>query len=60
MIVHKVGCIVYLVEHLVGCLRGSVLEVDIAGPVNKKWVTSGFVLKVMLGGSLRVSGTCIM
>ena len=34
------------------------MKVDITGAVKKKWVTSGFGLKVMLGRSLCVSGPC--
>ena len=30
------------------------------GQLRKKWVTSGFGLKVMLGGSLFVSGRCTL
>ena len=48
----KVVCIVYMAALLVGCLGGSVLKVDLAGAVKKKWVTSGFGLNVMLVGSL--------
>ena len=56
LMVGKVGCLVYLVALLVGCLGGSVMKVDFSGVVNKKRTTSGFLLKVMLGGSLCVSG----
>ena len=38
-----------------GCLGGSVLNVDLSGEVKKKWVTSGVGLKVILGGYLFVS-----
>ena len=58
--VGKVGCIVYLVVLLVSCLGGSVLKVDLVGAVKKKRATSGFGLKVMLGGSLCVSDTCTL
>ena len=52
--VSKVGCLVYMVDLLVGCLLGSVLKFNLAVVVNKKGGTSGFVLKVILGGSLFV------
>ena len=52
----KVGCIVYMEALLVGCLGGSVLKVDLAVMMKTKRVTSVFGLKVMLGGSLCVSG----
>ena len=52
----KVGCLVYLVAILVGFLRGSVLKDYLAGVVKEKRASSGFGLKVMLGGSLFVSG----
>ena len=39
---------------------GLIFKVDIAEAEKKKWVTSGFGLKVMLGGSLFVSGQCIL
>ena len=54
LMVGKVRCLVYLAEILVGCLGSSVMKVDLAGALNKKWVTSGFRLKVMLGGYLCV------
>ena len=54
------GCLVYLVSIIVGCLGGSVLKVDLPGMVKKKRVTSCFVSKVMIGGSLCVSGPCIL
>ena len=44
---------------LVGCLRISILKVDMAGVAKKKsiWVVNpGFELQVMLGGHLCVSG----
>ena len=56
--VGKIVCLIYLVALVVGCLGGSVLKVDLSGEVKKKCVTSGFGLKVMLGGSLCVSGPC--
>ena len=56
----KVGCLVNLASLLVGCLGNSVLKVDIYGVVKKKMETSGFGLKEMLGGSLRVSGPFIL
>ena len=34
------------------------MKVDLAGAVKKKSVTSSFGLKVMIGGSLCVSGPC--
>ena len=54
--VGKVGCLLYMVYLLVCCLLGSVLKFNLAVVVNKKGGTSGFVLKVILGGSLSVSG----
>ena len=36
LIMGKVGCIVYLVALLLGCMGGSVLNVDITGSVKKK------------------------
>ena len=54
----KVGCIVSLMELIVGYLGGSVLKVDIYGSVKKKSVTSCFGFKVMLGGSICVSSPC--
>ena len=56
--VDKVVFLVYLAALLVDFLGGSVLKVDIAGTVKKKWVTSGFGLKVMIGWFLCVSGPC--
>ena len=50
----------YLFKILVGLLGGTVLKFDLARLVNKKRVTSGFGLKVVLGGSLCVSGPCIL
>ena len=54
--VGKVGCLVYLVALIVGCLGGSVLNFVLYGVVNKKRVASGFLFKVILGGYLFVSG----
>ena len=34
--VGKVGCLVYLLAILVGCLGGSVINADLAGVVKKK------------------------
>ena len=51
----KVGCLVNMVALFAGFLGVSVLEVDLAGVVKKKRITSGFGLQVMLGGSLCVS-----
>ena len=42
---------------LVDCLVVSVLSVDLDREENKKRATSGFGLKMMLGGSLCVSVT---
>ena len=56
--VGKVGFFVYLEALLVGCLGVSFLKVDLVGAVKKKRATSGFVLKVIIGGSLHVSGPC--
>ena len=33
----KFGCLVYMLALLVGCLGVSVLKVDLAGVVKKKW-----------------------
>ena len=52
----KFGCIVNLVTLFVRFLGGSVPNVDLDGALNKKRVTSGFGLQVMLGGSLCVLG----
>ena len=38
---------------------GSVIKFDLTGAVKKKRVTSVFGLKVVLGESLCVSGSCI-
>ena len=51
----KVGCLVGQDSLLVGCLGGSVLTFDMSGLVNNIRVTSGFVIQVMLVGSLCVS-----
>ena len=56
----KFDCLVNMAALLVGFLGGSVMKVDLAGVVKKKRATSGFGLKVMLGGSLCVSGPCMM
>ena len=58
--VGNAGCLVYLAALLVGFLGGSVLKFDISRAMKEKRETSGFVLKVMLGGSICVSGTCIL
>ena len=34
--VGKVGCLVYMVALIVGCLGGSILMADIDGAANKK------------------------
>ena len=44
---------------IVGCLVCSFMKVDISGAVNKKIVTSGFGLQVILIEALCVSGPCI-
>ena len=36
------------------------MKSDLDGTVKKKRATSGFVLKVMIGGSLFISGTCTL
>ena len=56
----KVGCLVYMVELLVGYLGASVLKIYLTGVVKKKRTTSGFGLEVMLGGSLCDSGPCTL
>ena len=56
--VDRVVCLVYMVALLVGCLGNSVLKVDISEAVEKKRETSGFVLKVIIGGFLCVSVPC--
>ena len=56
----KVGFLEFLVEILVGYQRGLVMRVDMAGLVKNNWVTSGFVLQVILVGSLGVSGPCTL
>ena len=60
LMVGKVGFIVYITALLVGYLRGSVPKVDFIGSVKKKRVISGFGLKVILWGSLCVSGACTL
>ena len=54
--VGKVGCILYLAALLVCYLGGSVMKVDLDGAINKKGVTSGFGLKMLLEGFCCVSG----
>ena len=49
-----VVCLVGRVAFLVGCLRGPVMIINMAGVVKKIWLDSGFGLKVMLVGSLFV------
>ena len=57
--VGKVGCLVCMLEILVGYLGGPVLKVNIAGAVRgKKWVTSGFGLKLIITGYFCVLVTC--
>ena len=56
--VGKVGCLVYLEALSVGCLGGSVLNIDLVGAVKKKGLTSGCGLQVILGWSLFVSVPC--
>ena len=51
-------CLVYLMALLVDLLGGTVLKVDPDGEVKKKRATSGFGLKVILGGYLCVSCPC--
>ena len=58
IMVGKVGCLVYLAALLVGCLGGSFLKIDISRVVKGERETSGFGLKVMLGGYIFVSGSC--
>ena len=53
---YKVGRLVVMETLLVGYQGGSVLKVDLHGAVKKKWVTSGFGLRLMLVMSLSVSG----
>ena len=60
LVLGKVGCLVNLVALLVGFIGGSVMKVDISGAVKNKSMTSGFGLKVMLGGSLFVSGHSVL
>ena len=60
LIMVKVGCPVYMAELLVDFLGGSYMKVDLSGAVNKKVETSGFVLKVILGWSPCVLGSCIL
>ena len=56
LVMGKFGCLVNMAALLLGCLGGSVLKVYLAGVVKKKRVTSCFGLKVIIGGSLCVSG----
>ena len=56
----KVVCHINMEAVIVGFLGGSVMKVGIYGVVKKKRETSGFGLQVMLGGSLCVSGPCIL
>ena len=58
--VGNVGCIVYIAALLVGFLGGSVLKLDIAEVLGEKEVTKGFGFKVLLRGSLCVSGPCTL
>ena len=54
--VGKVVFIVYLASFLMIFPAGSVLKVDLSGTAKKKRATSVFGFKVMLGGSICVSG----
>ena len=54
--VGKFGLLVYLVSLILGFLGCSFLKVDTARVVKEKRATPGFGLKVILEGSLRVSG----
>ena len=54
----KVGCIVSSAELILGYLGGSVLTFDLDEVVKKIRLNSGFVLQVMIVGSLSVSGHC--
>ena len=59
----EVGFIVGLEALLVVCLWGSVPKIDLDGVTkkNSNWVvTSVFGLKVMLGGSVFISGPCTL
>ena len=60
LMVGKVGCLIYVAALLVSCLVGSVLDVDIDGVAKKKWVTSGFGFKVMIGGYICIIVPCIL
>ena len=55
----KVLCIVNMAALIVSFRGVSVMKVDISGAVNKKIVTSGFGLQVILIEALCVSGPCI-
>ena len=54
------GYLVGLSELLVGCLGYSVLKLDMDRVLKKNRPTSGFVLQVMLVGSLYVSVPCTL
>ena len=56
----KVGRLVNVTDFLVGFLGGSILKVDLSGVVKKIRADSGFEFQVMIGGSLYVSGPCIL
>ena len=56
----KVGYIVYPAEIIVGCLRGSVLKFDLDKVVKKNRLNLGFLLKVMIVGSICVSVPCTL
>ena len=56
----NIECLVGWMELLVYFLGGSVLTDDMAGAANKILVTSGYGLKIMLVGSLYVSGPCTL
>ena len=60
LMVGKIGCILYLGALILGFLGGSVLKVDLSGLAKKRRANSGFLLKVMIGGSLCVSGPCTL
>ena len=56
LLVGKVGCLVNMAALLLGLMGGTFMKVYLAGVVKKKRVTSCFGLKVIIGGSLCVSG----
>ena len=56
----KVGSLVNLTALLVGCLGGSVLNVDIDEAAKKKNTTPGFGLQVILGGYICNSDPCTL